>query len=107
MPTVSFIYKLEPENRIYMGKCIFEHIDEFETDDLIQDIRILLIEGLNKYRVKYFFPLIAIANITEIKLMSVKEDGPKKNEINGYSYYCVENKIGKKKMYVKGELVSV
>ena len=44
MPTVSFIYKLEPENRIYMGKCIFEHIDEFETDDLIQDIRILLIE---------------------------------------------------------------
>lgn len=108
MPTVSFIYKIEEENQVYIGKCIFEYIDEFETDDIVEEVRKCLIEGLNKYRVKYLFPRINSENITDIKLMSIKEGGgPKQTEINSYSYYCVENKIGKKKMYVKGELVSV
>ena len=99
---------MDHDNLLSLGKCVFDQVDEFETDDLHQIIKVCLLEGINKYMKKKNLPLMTPKQILELNIMSIDQDGfSRAAEIKYYSYYSIENKKGIVKMYVKGELVTI
>jgi len=50
MPSISFIYKIGKNKKIYHGKYICNYILPEEHSGLDNEIKQLIIKGLNKYR---------------------------------------------------------
>ena len=70
MTFITFIYKIGDDNRIYYGKCYFEYISD-DHEGLDEEVRPLLVEGLNEYRKQTNLPdIIDTIHIGVISLSS-------------------------------------
>ena len=103
MPFITFIYKVGKNYKTYYGKYCFHYISD-DHEGLDNEVKDILITGLNKYR--------KINNIQELKskiiigILSFSSNNiiptySTKNEIKCFDfYYNYDNKI-----YINGKLV--
>lgn len=54
MPFITFIYKVGKNNKTYYGKYCFEDMSD-DHDGLDNEVKYILIKGLNEYRKKIIF----------------------------------------------------
>ena len=103
MPFITFIYKIGKNNKTYYGKYCVDYVSD-DHEGLDNEVKCILIKGLNKYRkqnnkqkIKSKI-VIGILSFSSDILISTYSNN---NEIKCFDfYYDYDNKI-----YVNGKLI--
>ena len=103
MTFITFIYKVGKNNKTYYGKyCVDDVSDDHEGLD--NEVKYILINGLNKYRNKNNIQKLKSKIIIGILSFSSNNIVPtysSQNEIKCFDFYCdYDNKI-----YINGKLI--
>lgn len=103
MPFITFIYKVGKNNKTYYGKYCFDYISD-DHEGLDNEVKNILIKGLNKYRKKKNIPKLNTKIFIGILSYSSDDIIPtysSENEIKCFDfYYNDDNKI-----YINGKLM--
>jgi hypothetical protein len=103
MPFITFIYKVGKNNKTYYGKYCFDHISD-DHDGLDNEVKDILINGLNKYRKKNNIQELKtkiIIGILSFSIPTYANDTSTDNEIKCFDfYYNYDDKI-----YINGKLI--
>ena len=103
MPFITFIYKVGKNYKTYYGKYCFDYISD-DHEGLDNEVKYILIKGLNKYRKKNNIQKLKTKII--IGILSFSSDNiiptySTDNEIKCFDfYYSDDNKI-----YINGKLI--
>jgi len=103
MPFITFIYKVGKNNKTYYGKYCFDDISDYHNG-LDNEVKYILIKGLNEYRKKNNVQklkskvIIGILSFSSNNIISTYSTN---NEIRCFDFYCnYDNKI-----YINGKLI--
>jgi hypothetical protein len=103
MPFITFIYKVGKNYKTYYGKYCFDDISD-DHEGLDNEVKYILIKGLNEYRKKYNIQKLNTKIIIGILSFSSNNFIPTystDNEIRCFDfYYNYDNKI-----YINGKLI--
>jgi hypothetical protein len=103
MPFITFIYKVGNNYKTYYGKYCFDYISD-DHEGLDNEVKNILIKGLNQYRKKKNIPKLKTKIFIGILSYSSDHVIPTystDNEINCFDfYYNDDNKI-----YINGKLI--
>ena len=103
MPFITFIYKVGKNYKTYYGKYCFDYISD-DHDGLDNEVKAVLIKGLNKYRKNNNIQKLKTKIIIGILSFSLDNNIPtysSENEIKCFDfYYNDDNKI-----YINGKLI--
>jgi hypothetical protein len=103
MPFITFIYKVGKNNKKYYGKYCFDYISD-DHEGLDNEVKDILINGLNEYRKKNNIQELKSKIIIGILSFSSNNIIPtysSDNEIKCFDFYCdYDNKI-----YINGKLI--
>ena len=103
MPFITFIYKVGKNYKTYYGKYCFDYISD-DHDGLDNEVKYVLIKGLNEYRKKNNIQKLKTKIIIGILSFSLDNNIPtysSENEIKCFDfYYNDDNKI-----YINGKLI--
>ena len=106
MPFITFIYRIGKNKNTYYGKYVVDYISD-DHDGLDDEIRPILINGINSYRKKYNKPILD--NYINIGILSFSSNQyiptfSSDNEKKCFDFYCEHFKY-KNKIYVNGEYI--
>ena len=102
MPFITFIYKVGKNYKTYYGKYCFDYISD-DHEGLDNEVKDILIQGLNKYRKKNNQKLHTkiIIGILSFSSDNIIPTYSTDNEIKCFDfYYSDDNKI-----YINGKLI--
>ena len=103
MPFITFIYKVGKNYKTYYGKYCFDDISD-DHDGLDNEVKYILINGLNEYRKKNNIQELKSKIVIGILSFSSNDIIPTystDNEIKCFDfYYNYDNKI-----YINGKLI--
>ena len=103
MPFITFIYKVGKNYKTYYGKYCFDYISD-DHEGLDNEVKYILIKGLNEYRKKNNIQKLKAKIIIGILSFSSNNIIPTystDNEIKCFDFYCdYDNKI-----YINGKLI--
>ena len=103
MPFITFIYKVGKNYKTYYGKYCFDYISD-DHEGLDNEVKYILIKGLNEYRKKNNIQKLKTKIIIGILSFSLDNNIPtysSENEIKCFDfYYNDDNKI-----YINGKLI--
>ena len=103
MPFITFIYKVGKNYKTYYGKYCFDYISD-DHEGLDNEVKNVLIKGLNKYRKKNNIQKLKtkiIIGILSFSLDNIIPTYSTDNEIKCFDfYYNDDNKI-----YINGKLI--
>jgi hypothetical protein len=108
MPFITFIYKIGKNYKTYYGKYCFDYISD-DHDGLDNEVKYILIKGLNEYRKKNNMKELKTKHIMKkiiIGILSFSSNNiiptySTDNEIKCFDfYYNYDNKI-----YINGKLI--
>jgi len=103
MPFITFIYKVGKNNKTYYGKYCADYVSD-DHEGLDNEVKGILINGLNKYRKQN--NIQKIKSKINIGILSFSSDNiiptySSNNEIKCFDfYYDYDNKI-----YINGKLI--
>ena len=103
MPFITFIYKVGKNYKTYYGKYCFDYISD-DHEGLDNEVKYILIKGLNAYRSKNNIPELKSKIIIGILSFSSDSSTPTystDNEIKCFDFYYNYNK----KTYINGKLL--
>ena len=103
MPFITFIYKVGKNDKTYYGKYCFDYISD-DHEGLNNEVKNILIKGLNEYRKKNNIPelkskiIIGILSFTSNDIIPTYSTD---DEIKCFDFYY--NDDGK--IYINGKLI--
>lgn len=103
MPFITFIYKVGKNYKTYYGKYCFNYISD-DHEGLDNEVKDILIEGLNEYRKKNNIQELKSKIIIDILSFSSNNIIPtysSDNEIKCFNFYYDYNN----KIYINGKLI--
>ena len=103
MPFITFIYKVGKNYKTYYGKYCFDYISD-DHEGLDNEVKDILIKGLNEYRKKNNIQEIKSKIIIGILSFSSNDIIPtysSDNEIKCFDFYYNDDK----KIYINGKLI--
>jgi hypothetical protein len=103
MPFITFIYKVGKNYKTYYGKCCFDYISD-DHEGLDNEVKDILIQGLNEYRKKNNIPELKskiIIGILSFSSNSIIPTYSTDNEIKCFDFYYNYNN----KIYINGKLI--
>jgi len=103
MPFITFIYKVGKNNKTYYGKYCVDYVSD-DHEGLDNEVKYILIKGLNEYRKKQNIKkikskiMIGILSFSSNNIIPTFSTG---NEKKCFDFYCsYDNKI-----YINGKLI--
>jgi hypothetical protein len=107
MAFITFIYKIGNNSTPYFGKYITDYVSD-DNEGLDNEVRYILVDGLNQYRKKRGFPKIDLQNV-KIGVLSFSQnrDIPvysTKKEIQCFDFYANVTDYTKQ-IYINGKLL--
>ena len=106
MPFITFIYRIGKNKNLYYGKYVADYISD-DHEGLDNEIKPIVIDGLNKYREQKNLPKLNKEVIIGVLSFSINQYIPTystNNEIECFDfYYKYSEHIGK--TYVNGKLI--
>jgi len=106
MPFITFIYKVGKNYKTYYGKYCFDYISD-DHEGLDNEVKNILIKGLNKYRKKNNIQKLKtkiIIGILSFSSNDIIPDYSTDNEINCFDFYY-NNYNYDNKIYINGKLI--
>ena len=103
MPFITFIYKVGKTHKTYYGKYCCDCISD-DHEGLDNEVKYILIKGLNEYRKKNNIPKLKSKIIIGILSFSSNQIIPTystDNEIKCFDFYCNYDD----KIYINGKLI--
>lgn len=103
MSFITFIYKVGKNNKTYYGKYCFDYVSD-DHDGLDNEVKYILINGLNEYRKKKNIQELKSKIIIGILSFSSNNNIPTystDNEIKCFDFYCSHDN----KIYINGKLI--
>jgi hypothetical protein len=96
MPFITFIFKIGKKDKTYYGKYCFDNISD-DHNGLDNEVKYILLKGLNEYRKKNNIPelkskiIIGILSFSSNRIIPTYSTD---NEIKCFDFYCnYDNKI--------------
>lgn len=102
MPFITFIYKVGKNYKTYYGKYCFDYISD-DHEGLDNEVKYILIKGLNEYRKKNNIQklktkiIIGILSYSSNKIIPTYSTDNEKKCFDFYYYYD--------KLYINGKLI--
>jgi hypothetical protein len=105
MPFITFIYKVGKNKRIYYGKYCADYISD-DHNGLDNEVKPILIEGLNMYRKKNEKSIQKVKSKIIIGILSFSSDNiiptySSSKEIKCFDFYHTYDK----KIYINGKVI--
>ena len=106
MPFITFIYKVGKNYKTYYGKYCFDYISD-DHEGLDNEVKNILINGLNEYRKKNNNQKLKtkiIIGILSFSLNNIIPTYSSNNEIKCFDFYCNYDNYDNK-IYINGKLI--
>lgn len=110
MPSVSFIYRIKNNPKIYYGKCVFNSLSD-DHEGLDKEVLYCFLNGINQYRKNKNLHEFVGKNIHIGVLACSAHDSPwdysTKRERKCFDFFYTDNDDKEQETYINGKIINM